>query len=284
MSLRVGENIVKGIMPEIAALTIGGIIWEAKDYQSAPAEMTTWERIKRFFLILCDKVSTALGLRAKKELTLEALNGLLAVLKSTFKSFSAFISTIGKAINQVWESLYSYVTGKISSFSELVSIILKGITTISIGSLAFSFEQILTSMGIPSIIGGFIAVALAGLAIVFANRGIDASIKSMVSLLSVAELAKTRRADIEAFCAESLPQIIDDVDALADFTKQYYTNRKADLNKKFLEMEAGVASGHAHQVLEALRSVNTAFGASIPWKSVNEFDDLMSDDNLAFKL
>lgn len=284
MALRVGESIVKGIMPEVAALTIGGIIWEAKDYQSAPAEMTTWERIKRFFLILWDKVSTSLGLRAKKELALEAMNGVLAILKSTFKSFSAFISTIGKAISQIWESLYNYITGKISSFSELVSVILKSITAISIGTLAFSFEQFLTSMGIPSIIGGFIAAALAGLAIVFANRGIDASIKSMVSLLSAAELAKARRAEIEAFCAEALPQIIDGADALASFTKQYYAERKADQNKSFLEMKEGLSSGNAHQVLSALRSVNTAFDASIPWKNIIEFDDLMSDDNLIFKL
>lgn len=283
-ALRVTENIAKAIMPEVAILTVGGVIWEAKDYQADPVAMTTWERIKRFFLVLWDKISDALGLRAKKELAIEALNGLLAILKSTFKSFSAFIGTIGKAINQVWESLYNYITGKITSFSELVAVILKGITTVSIGTLAFSFEQFLTTLGIPSIIGGFVAAAFAGLAIVFANRGIDASIKSMISLFSAAELAKARRAEIEAFCAEALPRIIDGADELANLTTQYYADRAITLNKSFSEMEAGLAGGDAQQVLTALRSVNAAFGASIPWKDISDFDALMMDESRAFKL
>lgn len=283
-TLRVSENIAKAVMPEVAVLTVGGVIWEARDYQSAPGAMSTWERIKRFFLILWDKISESLGLRAKKELALEALNGLLAILKSTFKSFSAFIGTLGKAINQVWESLYNYLTGKITSFSELVGVILKGITTVSIGTLAFSFEQFLATFGIPSIIGGFIAAAFAGIAIVFANRGIDASIKSMVSLLSAAELAKARRAEIEAFCAEALPRIIDGADEFASLTKQYYAERSAILSKNFAVLQAGLAGGDAQRVLAALRSVNSAFGTSIPWKDIADFDALMMDESRAFKL
>ena len=282
--MRVSENVAKAIMPEIAALTVHGVVWEIKDAQANPATITTWERFKRFFLILWDKVVSAFGLRAKKELALEALNGLLAILKSTFRSFSAFISTIGKAINQVWESLYNYITGKITSFSELVAVILKSITAISLGTLAFTFERFLTSVGIPSIIGGFIAAAFAGLAIVFANRGIDASIKSMMALLSAAELAKARREEIEALCAEALPRIIDGAEELSCLSDRYYAERNIDLSKSFAEMKCAIVHRDAHTVLSSLRSINAAFGASIPWKTIDEFDALMDDDSQVFKL
>ena len=281
---RIYENIGKALLPELAVIGFGGVTWEIKDANRNPQSLTTWERIKRFFSIMWDKITTAFRLRASKEAGIEILNGLLGILRSSFKSLGAFISTAGKALNQVWESVYNYLTGKIESFSDLIGVILKTVVSVSIAGLALAFEQLLQSYGIPSIIGGFLAAALAGIAIVFANRGIDASVKSMLSVLSAVDVAKARRKEIEGYCAKALPAIMDKNEELAAFAKQYYAERKQLLGANFSTLSAGMKSENVEQVLEALQSINSAFGASLPWKSFEEFGALMLDDSQAFRL
>ncbi len=206
------------------------------------------------------------------------MNLLLGALRSAFKSAGTLLSTIGKGLNTVWESVYGYLTGKISSFSQLVSVILKTLVTAGIGTVAYVLEQQLTALGIPAILGGLLAAALAGLAIVFANRAIDASVFALVNIFSGAEASRIRRERIEELCREAIPRLIAEREALERTIQRYYQEREALFSAGFQQFKTALSSRDSVKTFMALETLNQAFGCTLGWKTEEEFDDMMEND------
>lgn len=275
---RAGEKALKGLLAEVGMLVVGGAVWELRDATENPLSLSIWQRFKRFLGVIWEKLASSAVGRAGKELGLEALNLLLGVLRSAFKSAGTLLSTIGKGLNTVWESVHGYLTGKISSFSQLVSVIFKTLTTVGIGTLAYALEQQLTALGIPSILGGLLAAALAGIAIVFANRTIDASIFALVNLLSSVEASRIRLERIEELCSEAIPRLSAEREALEHTIQSYYQERAMLFNAAFRDFKTALSSRDSVKTFMALETLNQAFGCTLGWKTEEEFDDMMERD------
>lgn len=276
---RAGERSMQGILAEAGMLVIGGAVWELRDAATNPSELTIWQRFERFLGIFWKKLISSAVLRAGKEFALEALHLLFGVLRSVFKSAGALLSTLAKGISTVWESIYDYLTGKIESFSQLVSIILKTLTTVGIGTLAFTLEQQLTALGIPGMLSGLMAAALAGVAVVFANRSIDATIFTLTNLFSCTEASRLRREQIEAVCREALPRLRTQRRALEASLQKYYAERTRLFRSNFTDLREALASRDSMRTCMALESLNQAFGCTLGWKTDKEFDDMMESED-----
>lgn len=272
---RAGERAMQGILAEAGMLVIGGAIWELRDAATNPSELTIWQRFERFLGIFWKKLTTSAVVRVGKEFALEALHLLFGVLRSVFKSAGALLSTLGKGISTVWESIYGYLTGKIESFSHLVAIILKTLMTIGIGTLAFTLEQQLTALGIPGLLSGLLAAALAGLAVVFANRSIDAAVFTLTSLFSRVQASRLRREQIEEVCREAIPRLRARREELEFSLQTYYAERAQLFENSFTSLKSALASRDSVKACMALEFLNQAFGCTLGWKTDAEFDDMM---------
>lgn len=281
---RVGEKVGQGILYQVGGMAVGGAIWELKDAMAHPGASTLWERVKRLFMTLFGKLHECAVVRTTREASLEAFTMILGVLKNSFKSFGAFLTMLGKSANNVWESLCDYFSGKISSFSELVAIIAKGLVTVGIGSLAILLEQKLSVLGVPTLLGGLMAAALAGVTIALINKGIDAIVFALVSAFSSVAAAKSRREEIAAVCAEMIPQLVADRENFQKLVDAYYAKRTATLSAAFSQLHATHAVQDVQAILCSLESINQAFGTTLGWKTQEEFDSMMLDDTYVFKM
>ena len=276
---RVGKRAGVAILEEIAVMTIGGAIWELRDAYNNPESIDIESRIKRFFLSIINKMKESSVFKCGREVALEVVTVLLGLLSNACSSISSLLNTIGKGIKQVFNSIYEYVTGQIKSFSELVSIILKSIATIGIGSLAVLLERKLELLGLPSLISGLISAAIAGIAIIFASRGIDALIFSVTSAFSQAKAAALRREKIEEYCNEIIPKLIGDRMSFDAIVNRYYKERKAILSDAFSSMKNALITKDAVVIYRALESINAMFGNTLGWSCQEEIDALMLSDD-----
>lgn len=275
---RAGERTLKGLLAEVGMLVVGGAVWELREAAKNPHSLSIGQHFERFWGVIWGKLISSAVVRVGKEFGLEALKLLMGALRSIFKSAGVLLSAIGQGLNTVWESVYGYLTGKISSFSQLVSIILKSLTTVGIGTLAYMLEQQLTALGIPNILGGLLATALAAVAIVFANRTIDASIYVLVNLFSGAEASKIRLERIEELCREAIPRLSAERENLERTIQSYYQERKTLFNAVFHDFKSALSSRDTVKTFMALETLNQAFGCTLGWKTEEEFDEMMERD------
>lgn len=275
---RAGSRIGTGLLSEAGALVIGGAIWELRDAWRAPDAISIYDRIKRFVFNVLQKIKESSIVRCGKEITLEVIQIILGVLGSLCGSLKAFLKLLGKSLSQVWDSIYNYVTGKIASFSALISIIVKTVAAVGIGSLAVALEAKLSMLGIPHIIGGLLAAALAGIAIVFVNRGIDAFIFSVTSAFSNAKAAAIRRERIEEYCEEMLPRLMEEREKFKSIVDSYYTERQKVINESFIAIKSHKIMQDNVKLFASLENLNQLFGKSLGWKTQDEFDAMMISD------
>lgn len=281
---RIGTNVGNTLLYETGSFVVGGAVWEIRDAYAHPDQMSIWKRIKRLFLAVFEKLKASSIIRTGREVGLEVFNLFLGILQSSFKSLKGFISLLGKSASQVWESICDYFSGKIKSFSELVSVVSKAFISVGIGFIAVSIEQKLTALGLPAPLGGLLAAALAGVAIVFANRSIDALLFSATSMFSPVAAAKIRREKITALCTEMIPQLIADRERFQQVVDKYYANRKALFSCAFADLHSSLASNDTQKIYASLESINNAYGATLGWTSQEEFDTFMLDEDTVFTL
>ncbi|GHV56307.1 hypothetical protein FACS189460_0830 [Deltaproteobacteria bacterium] len=269
---RVGERSGKLLLSELATISIGGAMWEIKDEFSNPGSITIPERLERLIKTIWTKLAAASTLTLKKELALEILHLITGAVANVFKSAKNLLSVTMQSIGSVWDAIWNYLTGKLSSFSELVTIILKTLTSIGIASFAFILETELIGVGIPSLLAGILAAAAAAMAIVLANKSIDVIVLTLVASFSRAEAAKLRAEQVAAKSQEILPKIIAQRDELEAFIDTHYAKREQLFQKSFLCLNV---PENIETNLSVLEKINKAFGKSLGYSNFGEFDDLM---------
>jgi hypothetical protein len=287
-TLRVGENVVKSALQEVASLAAGGAIWEIRDAYANPYEYTFMERLQRLFLAILDKLRGLTFVRFAKELALEIFNAVLGFLKSTFKSIGHFFSLLGKAVLQVWESICDYCTGKIKSFSDLVTVVTKSLSAVGFGFLAIALEKQLIAIGIPTPIAAIMAAAFAGLGITLINKILDGGIEGLVfaitSAFSGAEAARLRYESIAEYCDEILPKIVEEREKFQKMVDAYYAERANIFAYSFSEIRSSVAAKDSLKLLASLESLNKAYGRTLGWSTQEEFDEMMVNSHRPFIL
>ncbi len=102
-------------------------IYEIKDAYSGDKNISIKKRIKR----LLKKVLTEFSKIFKRGASFGALDVGIGILSQIFKSISSKLKTIWKTMRtsfkSIFNAIYSFFTGEIKSYRELISTIIKGL-------------------------------------------------------------------------------------------------------------------------------------------------------------
>jgi len=285
--LRVADNVGKGLLADTAMMVVGGAVWEIRDGYRSEESLPVVDRIRRLLSVVWAKLNEALRQRSMAEIGHVAFDVILALVKNLVKQAGELIKTIANEARNVWTAVWRYLTDEIKSFGELVAVVLKSLTAVGIGALAVAVEAKLAacfSFPLGDVLAGIVAAALAAVAIVVVNKGIDGILFGIVSAARAVEAARLRREQVEALCAEALPRMIADREALSALISRHYGNRERMFSATFSELKSALTSNDDAGFLAALKQINQAFGATLGWEDGEEFNTMMLNDEKPFVL
>ena len=275
---RTAERTGKLMISELAMISVGGAVWEIRDEIRNPGVMSIANRMERLVLTIWNKLSNVAACVLAKDFILEIVNLVAGALANIFKSAKNFISLLGNKIREVWDALYNYLTGKITSFHGLVLTIMKSVATVGLAGLALLLEQQLVALGLPSVLAGILSASAAAVAIVLSNRGLEVMVLGLVASFSRAETAKIRADQVEAKCREVLPKMLEQREELEALTQKIHDEREAILASSFQTLNSPQGRADVNVAISALERINQAFGATLGFSSFDEFDELMLAD------
>lgn len=263
-----------------AAVIVGGVLYELHDAWKYPGQMGYLDRIKRIFVTALEKIKSLIKDKGLQEICLEIVTGLFGLVSSMFKNLKALFKTLSQGIHQIADRIWDFIAGKIRNFGELVSSVLKILCDVGIVTCAVAVEEYLTKQfpWIPDIVAGVGAAAAAGLAIVFANRGIDLVIGTLAGMFSEADAARLHRERVEAFIQDNLPKILDDTNRIEEYAKIYLDRQKELHSRSFKEIQSLFFSD-SRMFQQALNTHAEIFGA----KTITDnFLDDLENELMAF--
>jgi hypothetical protein len=278
VSVRIASNTASSLLAIGSQVIIGGTICELRDAVSNPQHTNLTTRIKRVLTTTIDALREKGIYSAGKDIVHEIVQIVLGIIASSFKSVTFFLKQLGNAISKIWDHVFSYITGKISSFSDFIRIVVKTIADIGIAFLALKFDTALNTFGIPSVVSGIISASLAGLAIFAVNKGIDSFFYALTSAFSKAKIAEIRREQIEKFCEEAIPQLEASREKYISFVQTYFKERNTILTSNFDNLKNAVSTNNAMAIYSSLNNINLLFGKTLGWSTQEEFDRMMLSD------
>lgn len=101
---------------------------------------------------------------------------------------------------------------------------------------------------------------------------------------AVVKAARERREHIEALCLTAIPLMRAHRLEIDNLIAQHFADRGRVLSQAFDGLEHSLLDWNADGFTAQLERVNQAFGASLPFKTLTEFDAFMADDDQAFVL
>ena len=101
---------------------------------------------------------------------------------------------------------------------------------------------------------------------------------------AVVKAARERREHIEALCMTAIPLMRAHRLELDNLIKRHFAERGQLLSRAFDGLEDSLLTWDADGFADQLERVNQAFGASLPFKTLAEFDTFMADDSQDFVL
>lgn len=223
-----------------AAILMGGTLFEIKDAFQNPSSLSFMERLKRLFETLFSRMKELITGKGVKELCLEAATAIFGLISGMFKNLKTLLKTLAGAFHQLSDQIWNFITGKTGSFAEFSANCLKVLSAVAISSCAIAAEEYLSTTfpWMPRIVSGMAAAAVAGIAIVFVNKGIELAIGTLVGLFSEARAARMHREQVEAFIAEELPAILENSARIDACATKYLDNMAAVHELSFVQLSA----------------------------------------------
>lgn len=255
-----------------AAILMGGTLFEIKDAYENPGNLSFTERIRRILDTLFLRMQELIKEKGLKEISLEAATAIFGLVTGMFKNLRALFKTLGTALNQITDQVWNFLTGKTSSFAEFSANCLKVLSAVAVSTCAFAAEEYLSAAfpWLPRIISGMASVAVAGVAIVFINRGIDLAIGTLVAMFSEAKAARMHREQVEAYIADTLPGILEEAGRIDAYASKYLENMAAQHNLSFAQISTSFYAD-SEQFRQTLNSHAAVMG-------VKEIGDDFLDD------
>ncbi len=223
-----------------AAIVMGGCLFEIRDAYQNPGAMSFWERIKRLFSVLFSRMKEMIKDKGPMELCTEAATALLGLLSGMFRNLKALLKTLAQGIQQLAPEIWAFITGKTESFADFSAKCLKILSALAVTSCAIAAEQYLTATfpWLPPIVAGLASAAVAGIAIVFINKGIDHAIGTIAAIFSDAEAAKIHRERVEAYISDTLPGLLEDSERINASLSMYLENRERVHNMTYSQLQS----------------------------------------------
>lgn len=267
-----------------------GAIYEIKDAFSGEKDISITQRIKR----LLKKVIEEFQKTFKRGASFGALDVGVGILSQIFKSISSKLTTLWKSIRtsmkSIFNAIYSYFTGEIKSYQELISTIIKGLLSaiLVVGTVALEtqLEAFLAPIVTPTV-ASFLAPALAivigSIAVVITMKSVDMALNALFGVFSQRDLAKRKAEEIKELCAELLPDLIAEKEELKELIAKTYKERKLTFDKSFSEFKEGLSTSNIESVMSGLIGINSMYNKKLQFATFEEFDDFMlSDESFKF--
>lgn len=183
---------------------------------------------------------------------------------------------LAAGIVQCGKSLLRYINGEIDDEQLLSDVSHTAIT----GATAFYYGALGQAVIPIPIIGAFIGSTVG----YFVGNMLHQS--SLVSLgeAPVVKAARERRERVAAFCMTAIPLMRAHRMELEKLISEHFAERHHLLTTAFNDLESSLFAWDADQFIASLERVNNAFGAALPFKTFDEFDEFMKDDSQRFVL
>jgi len=198
--------------------------------------------------------------------------------------------TIRKSAKSIFNAIYSYITGKIKSYKELLSVIIKGLLSaiMVVGTVAIEVQvETFLAPFITPLVASYLAPALAivigSIAVVISMRSVDVALNALFGVFAKANLAKMRAEKIKEICTELLPDLIAEKEELKELIDKTYKERKLTFEESFDKFRKGLGTNDISSIICGLENINNMYGKKLQFLTLKEFDSFMCS-NEDFKL
>lgn len=282
---RATGNVAVGVVSDVAVFAFGGAVSEIRAAYRSPDELTLMERCERLLRTIWDRLRLVLKDRSLREVGSEVVLAIVSALTKPLKLAMDAVKRIVDVLRRLW---MDFVSGKLQTVADVVSAGLKAVYAVASVGVAIVLEQTLSPYFeiVPGggLLAAVIAAVVAGVMIVVGNRAVDHIVRSLFSMFQGAEMARRRREEIEAFCAEMIPRLIADRNRLDTLVETYLVDREALFARTFADLRLARDGNDIPGFLNGLQKLNQAYGKTLRWQTHREFDDFMLDDSQSLKL
>ena len=259
-----------------------GAIFEIKDAYNGDENVSISIRIKR----LLKKVIEEFQKTFTRGASFGALDVGVGILSQIFKSISSKLKTLWKtfrtSMKSIFNAIYSYFTGEIKSYRELISTIIKGLLSavlvISTVALESQLEVFLAPIVTP-LVATFLAPALAivigSMAVVVMMKSVDMALNTLFGVFASRDMAKMKAEEIENICEELMPNLIAEKEELKELIANTYKERKLTFDKSFSDFKEGLSSDNIESIMNGLIGINSMYGKKLQFATLEEFDSFM---------
>jgi len=267
-----------------------GAIFEIKDAFKNDNNISISQRVER----LLKKVLDEFYKTFKRGASYGVLEVGVGLLSQIFKSFSSKIMSIWKTIRNsaksIFNAIYSYITGKIKSYKELLSIIIKGLLsaimvvgTVAIEAQLEAFLAPLVTPFVASYLAPALTIVIGSIAVVISMKSVDIALNALFGVFAKANLVKMRAEKIKEICAELLPELIAEKEELKELIDKTFKERKLTFEKSFSEFKKGLTDNNISSIICGLENINNMYSKKLQFATFEEFDSFMCSDE-SFKL
>ena len=278
-------NVAVGVVSDVAVFAFGGAVSEIRAAYRSPGELTLMDRCERLLHAIWDRMRLVLKDRSLREVGSEVVSAIVSALSRPLNIARNAVVRIVNVLRRLW---MDFISGKLQTVADVVSAGLKAVYAVASVGIAVVLEQTLSPYFeiLPGggLLAEVIAAVVAGVMIVVGNRTIDHIVRSLFAMFQGAAVARRRRKEIEAFCAEHIPQLIADRQRLESLVEAHLADREALFACTFANLRSARDGNDVDGFLNGLQKLNQAYGKILPWGTHREFDDFMLDDSQSLKL
>lgn len=269
----------------VAAMTTfaSGVVYEVKNMYESRAidsEISIMDRIKRLLQNVLDSFKGAF----KRGAGFGVIDAVMGALGQFFTSCVARVRTLWHNIRasakSIYNGIYDYASGKITSMRELLSTILKSIFSAAWAISAIALEQKLELM-LPfgAILAPLFAIATGAFAVVLTSRSIDMVLDSAFALFGQRDRAKLRAEEIAELVSAELPALIAEQKELERIIAQTHRQRLIAFDMSFRDYQLACARYQSAETTRALSAINALCGKELQTKNMDDVKAILQGEH-----
>ncbi|CAA6815828.1 MAG: Unknown protein [uncultured Campylobacterales bacterium] len=260
-----------------------GAIWEIKDaFSDKGSDTPINTRIKR----LLKKVLENFYKTFKRGASFGAIDIGVGILSQIFKSISSKLKdlwdTIRTSSKSIYNAIYSYTTGEIKSYKEVISSVIKGLLsavmvvgTIVLESKLEAFLATIVTPIVASFLAPALSIVIASIAVVLMSKSVDLALNILFGIFAQRDIVKMKAEKIRELSEELFPLLVKEREELKELIERAYRERKLSFEKSFDEFKEGLSTKNIDDVICGLIGINHMYSKKLQFKTQKEFDNFM---------
>ncbi|TEY03901.1 hypothetical protein [Campylobacter sp. US33a] len=267
-----------------------GVLWEIKDEFLDNNSQDFSTRIKRIITEVIKKGSDSYARGA----SFGMIDGLVTIISQFFKKIGGQLkylwTNIRNAAKSIWNAIYSYITGKITNYAELIKTILKSLFSAVMTVFAVALEaeisnklKLILGETIAGILSIGISIFVCSVAVILFSKTIDLTINAFFGICAVANMAKQRREEIERVYDVIMPKMMENLDNLEKYIADYTINLQNMGETSFNELQNALNKENYDKANQSIIKLASVYGVNDLFVTREEFDNFMASDE-SFKI